>query len=109
MSTPLTREQVIEQYKSECSFYVNGRCDTLGCLRRGGYESGCNTANFTPTCAAREAVEVAPLRQQLAQVTQERDEANATCRALAQLENARAIETMQLKQQLAQARENSNG
>lgn len=52
----LTRDEVLEQYKQECNFFVNGECSTLICLRRGGYDST-NRLTVQPTCAAREVVE----------------------------------------------------
>jgi hypothetical protein len=65
------REDVLEQYKEECMFLLYGHCETLGCLKRGGYIKG-GHKGIEPTCAAREAVEADALREELAQVKVER-------------------------------------
>ncbi len=52
------------------------RCDTVGCLRRGGYD-GTNRQDTKPTCAAREAVESGDLlRQREEEIARLKQDAN---------------------------------
>lgn len=50
-----------EFLKSQCNLYVNGRCDTHRCLKRGGYPSKVN-----PTCEYHEILlELQELRERV--------------------------------------------
>lgn len=40
--------------KADCNEHVNGYCHTVACLKRGGWEKGCNPANFAPSCEAKQ-------------------------------------------------------
>lgn len=74
----LTREEIVEVVKQDCSYLLYGQCTARACFVRAGYIEG-STEGFIPTCPYRQIVETdADLRAQLAQVTAERDEANRT-------------------------------
>lgn len=45
----------LELLKEQCSRYVNGECDSIRCLLRGGYRGGAPADNSLATCLIHEA------------------------------------------------------
>jgi hypothetical protein len=49
-------EQLVSELKAACNRYANGSCQTLVCLKRGGYHRGEKPVYETATCERHEQV-----------------------------------------------------
>lgn len=49
-------ERLVSELKAECNRYANGSCQTLACLKRGGYHRGDKPDYETATCERHEQV-----------------------------------------------------
>ena len=50
-------EPLVSELKSQCNRYVNGRCMTHACLKRGGYKPGTPADYSIATCERYEQVQ----------------------------------------------------
>ena len=56
MTTRPDLEALAAAMKADCNEHVNGRCYTLACFKRGGYQGFGPATDFTPTCQAKQVL-----------------------------------------------------
>ena len=49
-------ERLVSELKAQCNRHINGSCQTLSCLKRGGYQRGDKPNYKTATCERHEQI-----------------------------------------------------